>query len=507
MNDIPLAPCLCVLGTGSDVGKSIVVTALCRIFRNQGIDVAPFKAQNMSNNSYVTVEGLEMGRAQVVQAQAARVEPLVDMNPVLLKPCTDTGAQVIVHGKAIGVREAGEYFCNTDFMAGKAIESLNRLRQRHELVVMEGAGSCAEVNLRSRDFVNFRMAHASDAPVILVGDINKGGIFAQLVGTLEVLPKEDRDRVKGFIINQFRGDPSLFQDGIEWIEKRTGLPVLGLIPWYYHIDIDSEDGMPLDVAIDPPTGPRGDLVNIAVIRLPHISNFTDFNPLVREKAVNLHYLAKPRSLEGYDLLILPGSKNVRSDLEWLRRVGWEKEINAFHQSQGCIGGVCGGYQMLGEVVRDPDGVEGQLGESPGLGLLPLESTLEKEKNLSRSAGTWRSNGCRVDGYEIHMGVSVATDDSVKPLADLEIRNQHPINEPEGAISPDGRVWGTYLHGLFDEGPFRRQFLRDLAREETLESFGESSETIEEFRDRQYNLLAEHFATNLQLDKIQSFIKK
>ena len=279
---------LSVLGTGSDVGKSIVVTALCRIFANWEIRVAPYKAQNMSNNSYVTIKGGEMGRAQVVQAQAARLEPVVDMNPVLLKPSSDTGAQVVVLGKPVGNSLAKDYFMDTSALFGAARKSLDRLMKQYDLVVMEGAGSCAEVNLRPRDFVNFRMAHAADAPVILVADIDKGGVFAQIIGTLACLTEEDRKRVKGFIINRFRGDASLFDEGIAYIENRTGLPVLGLIPYFHHIVIDSEDGMPLDTVVDPPSGPLPGRINVAVLRLPHISNFTDFNPLIREVAVSLH---------------------------------------------------------------------------------------------------------------------------------------------------------------------------------------------------------------------------
>ena len=271
------AKCISVLGTGSDVGKSIVVTALCRIFREMGMSVAPFKAQNMSNNSYVTSMGGEMGRAQIVQAQAAGVVPHVDMNPVLLKPCTDIQAQIILQGKPVGNKKAQEYFSNTDYLFSKAIDSLERLRAIYDLIVIEGAGSCAEVNLRNRDFVNFPTAHAADAPVILVADIDRGGVFAQIIGTLELISEKERESVQGIIINRFRGDATLFEDGIEFIEKKTGLPILGLIPFFRHIKIDSEDGLPLDVLIDPIETLQQDKINIAILRLPHISNFTDFN--------------------------------------------------------------------------------------------------------------------------------------------------------------------------------------------------------------------------------------
>lgn len=500
MPESKMAKCLSILGTGSDVGKSIVVTALCRIFSNRGIDVAPYKAQNMSNNSWVTSEGLEMGRAQVVQAQACRLEPSVRMNPVLLKPSTDTGAQVVLHGLPQGTREAKDYFHNTDFLFQEAFKCLNSLRLQHQLVVMEGAGSCAEVNLRSRDFVNFKMAHASDAPVILVGDINKGGIFAQLVGTLEVIPPEDRNRIKGFIINQFRGDASLFQDGRKWIEEKTGLPVLGLIPWFYHIEIDSEDGFPLDTVIDPPAGTVAEKINIAVIRLPHISNFTDFNPLIREENVNLHYLSKVRDLRGYDILLLPGSKNVRADMSWLVSTGWGKTIIKFREEGGNIGGICGGFQILGQEIADPHGIEGSPGNSPGLGILPCKTTLDTSKTLTRVNGRWLTNKQPVDGYEIHMG-STYSQENLDSVVKIETINNENREQLDGYRSTDGRVWGTYLHGLFDSPPFRASFLQELRPDLTDKFPAPDMEKIEEFRERQYNLLAEHFLKNLDMDKL------
>ncbi|MBN1346728.1 MAG: cobyric acid synthase [Phycisphaerae bacterium] len=500
------AKCLTILGTGSDVGKSIVVTALCRIFRALNVDVVPFKAQNMSNNSYVTVEGLEMGRAQIVQAQAARVEPLVDMNPVLLKPCSDTGAQVVVHGRPIGNSEASDYFADTDALFAKACESLDRLRRRHELVVMEGAGSCAEVNLRPRDFVNFRMAHAADAPVLLVADIDRGGVFAQIVGTLDVIPEDDRQRVAGFIINRFRGDARLFDDGIDYLQRRTNLPVLGLIPWFYHIEIDSEDGMPLDVVIDPPAGPVSGMLNIAAIRLPHISNFTDFNPLQREPGVNFHYLAKPRDLGGYDLVLLPGAKNVRSDLDWIRQTGWDLRLRRYVELGGQVGGVCGGYQMLGRIIRDPDGIEGTPGETAGLGLLDAETTLERSKTLTRTVGTWLETGDRVDGYEIHMGTT-NTMGASRPVLDVHTRNARPVKDQDGMRSADGKIWGTYLHGLFDEFDFRRSFLKRLCPSLADRWGDEDAESIAAFRDRQYDLLAAHYRDHLDMRRLLDILDR
>ncbi|MEX0777978.1 MAG: cobyric acid synthase [Phycisphaeraceae bacterium] len=498
------ARCLAVLGTGSDVGKSIIVTGLCRLYRGRGVDVAPFKAQNMSNNSYVTLDGGEMGRAQIVQAQAARVEPTVDMNPVLLKPSADITAQVIVQGKAIGTRQASEYFADTDALFASARQSLGRLRDRHELIIMEGAGSCGEVNLRSRDFVNFRMAHAADAPVVLVADIDKGGVFAQIVGTMEVIPEEDRQRVAGFIVNRFRGDAALFADGIAWIQQRTGLPVLGLVPWFYHIQIDSEDGMPLDVVIDPPHAPADGRINIAVIRLPHISNFTDFNPLTREAPVALHYLSRPRDLRRYDLLILPGTKNVRSDLDWLRQTGWDQRIVEYVERGGQLAGVCGGYQMLGRAVHDPHGVEGAPGKTDGLGLLDLDTTLAAQKTLTRTIGRWRDLDSPVDGYEIHMGVTRRGAD-LKSVLDVTARSGQAVHDTDGAASADGRIWGVYLHGLFDGQAARRAFLRRLGPALASELPDDDLATLAEFQDRQYDLLAEHLRQHLDIDAMDRII--
>jgi adenosylcobyric acid synthase len=497
------ARCLAVLGTGSDVGKSVVVTALCRIFSDMGIRVAPFKAQNMSNNSFVTVQGGEVGRAQVVQAEAARVPIHVNMNPVLLKPSSDTGSQVVVHGKAIGNSEASAYFANTDYLFQRAKASLETLRADYDLIVMEGAGSCAEVNLRNRDFVNFRMAHVAEAPVVLVADIDKGGVFAQLIGTLEVIPPEDRDRIRGFIINRFRGDPDLFRDGIEYIEKRTGIPVLGLVHFYRHIQIDSEDGMPLDVVIDPIDRPDPEKINIAVVRLPHISNFTDFAPLTREPYVALHYLATPRSLEGYDIIFIPGSKNVRSDIRWIRKAGWESRLIGHLARGGRLGGICGGYQMFGRVIRDPHGNEGPPGETKGLGLLEVYTTLAEEKVLSRSTGIWMANGEPVEGYEIHMGVTEQSRD-IPSIIRVTSRNGRGINDFDGAASSDGTVWGTYFHGLFDLPGFRNSFLEDLKPGYCPTTH--CRETTEwDFKEHQYDLLAEHFRTQLDIPKLMKIV--
>ncbi len=491
------ARCLAVFGTASDVGKSVVATALCRIMSDAGVRVAPYKAQNMSNNSYVTAGGGEMGRAQIVQAEAARVEPHVDMNPVLLKPAGDTVSQVVLMGKPIGNRAAADYFRDTSSLRAEARASLERLRRDYELVIMEGAGSCAEVNLRERDIVNFPAARDGDAPVLLVADIDRGGVFAQVVGTLEVLPPEDRALVKGIVINRFRGDASLFGDGIEYIEKRTGLPVVGLVPWFRHLEIDCEDGVALEELLDPTTTPDPAKLRCAVVRLPHISNFTDFAPLGRESTVDLHYLSAPRALDGYDLVLLPGTKNARADADWLARTGWARILAQYVAMGGRVGGVCGGYQVLGKVIRDPHGIEGPPGETQCLGLLDAETELLPEKILRRVGGEWLWLGGEVEGYEIHMGVT-EPGPGVMPTARLTDLGGESSSFDDGARSDDGRVWGTYLHGLFDAPGFRRAFMRDV-RPDLAPEAGDTDAAA--FRDRQYDALADHFREHLDIETL------
>ena len=488
---------LAIFGTASDVGKSIVATALCRIFSNAGIDVAPYKAQNMSNNSGVTPDGFEIGRAQIVQAEAARVVPTPDMNPVLLKPNSDTGAQVVLQGKVCTTETAKGYFRDTTFWAEAARESLERLMEHHELVVIEGAGSCAEMNLYDRDFVNFRTARLSRAPVILVADIDRGGVFGQVVGTLAVLPPEDRALVKGVIINRFRGDVDLFRDGVEMLESMTGVPVLGVIPYFRGFTIDAEDAVPLSSKVDPAGGPEKGKIGIAAIYFPHISNFTDLSPLEHDPAVALHYLHYPRPLKGYKALILPGSKNVRGDLQWLYSLGWEAEIEAFRAEGGIIMGICGGYQMLGNSIADPHGVEGLAGTTPALALLDVETVLEKEKCLSNARGTVVGTTVDVSGYEIHHGRSIVSD-TCHPFIKMTARNNCPVNDLDGTVSSDGRVMGTYFHGFFDEPAIKHWFL-------SLVELSYRPQKHEKGRQESYELLAAHYSSNLDMKKIFTII--
>ena len=493
---------LCILGTASDVGKSVVTTAIGRLLKRRGIDVVPYKAQNMSNNSYVTREGGEMGRAQVVQAEACGVEPHVDMNPVLLKPSTDIRAQLVIQGKAVGNVEAMEYFTGSqEHVIQAAHESLHRLMDQHELVVIEGAGSCAEVNLRKRDIVNFDIAHASDAPVILVADIDRGGVFAQIIGTLAVLSLEDKARVKGFIINRFRGDAKLFEDGVAYLEEQTGLPVLGVIPYYRHIEIDPEDGLELDVLLDPPLeATPTDKIRIAVLRLPHISNFTDVNVLRRDPEVELHYLSKVRDLGSYDLLILPGSKNTLFDMNWLREMGWAEVIQDYVQQAGHVFGVCGGFQMMGKSIKDPAKVESQLGEVEGLGLLDMETEMQNEKHLYLSEAVLTDSELAVKGYEIHMGETTLAS-HLKPFAQIIKRGEFPCLENDGACSSDGRLRGTYFHGIFDNEGFRESLLQLFDSSYTLVN----NQDQHDFKQAQYELLADHFESNLDMKKLLALI--
>ena len=488
---------LAVLGTGSDVGKSIVATALCRIFSNAAIDVAPYKAQNMSNNSGVTPEGDEIGRAQIAQAEAARAVPTADMNPVLLKPNSDTGAQVVLQRKVCTTESAKGYFRDTTVWAAAAMESLQRLKLKHQLVVIEGAGSCAEMNLYARDFVNFRTARAADAAVILVADIDRGGVFAQVAGTLAIIPPEDRALVKGVVINRFRGDIDLFKDGVAMLESMTGVPVLGVIPWYRGFSIDAEDAVPLSAKVDPTGEPESGKIGIAVIYFPHISNFTDLSPLEHDSQVALHYLHYPRSLKGYKALILPGSKNVRGDLEWLFSLGWEREILAFREDGGVIMGICGGYQMLGKSIADPYGVEGSAGISPALGILDVETVLEEEKCLANARGVIIGETGEACGYEIHMGQTIASGEC-RPFIRVSARNNTPENDVDGAVSADGKVTGTYFHGIFDEPVIKTWFLSGVEPTYKVEKQQKGPQ-------ESYELLAAHFMQHLNLDMIYQII--
>jgi adenosylcobyric acid synthase len=492
------AACIAVMGTGSDVGKSIVTTALCRVLSDRGFKVAPFKAQNMSNNSGVTPEGLEMGRAQVVQAEAARQAPHVDMNPVLLKPTSDVGSQVILNGSVWRDASPKAYYKEKDYLFKACCDALDRLRSTFDVIVMEGAGSCAEVNLMDNDIVNLRMAAYADAPVVLVADIDRGGVFAQIVGTLACLAEERRDQIRGFIVNRFRGDIDLFRPGVDWIESKTAKPVFGVLPWYHDFAIEAEDAVVIDrrslrraVNADEPV--------IGIVRLPHISNFTDFDPLDDLHGVQVRYLEKPRPAANMKALVIPGTKCTRSDLEWLIRSGWAAEIQSFAQAGGQILGLCGGYQMLGLKVIDPDGIEGPAGSTPGLGLLPVETELKAPKTTTLTDFRWK--GHAGSGYEIHMGITRLLDG--QPLVRVTRRNGSAVEDRDGCTASDGRVMGSYIHGFFDTPEITRTWLDHI---------GLHTVTVGRLhgpaaRDMAYSQLADHARRYLDVESILGLLRE
>ena len=428
---------LMVQGTTSDAGKSTLVTALCRWLTREGVRVVPFKPQNMALNSAVTAEGGEIGRAQAVQAQAAGLAPHTDMNPVLLKPNSDTGAQVIIHGRAVTSMNAVAYHDYKAIAMQAVLASHRRLSAEYPVVMVEGAGSPAEINLRAGDIANMGFAEAVDCPVILIADINRGGVFAHLVGTLELLSETEQARVKGFIINRFRGDIALLQPGLDWLEQRTGKPVIGVLPYVMDLHLEAEDG------IDQRQTDKADQVlRVVVPVLPRISNHTDFDPLRLHPQVDLQFVGPGQPIPAADLIILPGSKSVRSDLAYLRANGWDTAINRHLRYGGKLLGICGGLQMLGEQVHDPLGLEGTAGSSAGLGLLAFSTELAAEKQLRNVRGHLALENAEVCGYEIHAGVTtgVALE---RPAVQLE------DGRCDGAQSADGQIFGTYLHGLFE----------------------------------------------------------
>ncbi|MGO4798378.1 cobyric acid synthase [Pseudomonas sp. W22_MBD1_FP4] len=428
---------LMVQGTTSDAGKSTLVTALCRWLVRQGVAVVPFKPQNMALNSAVTAEGGEIGRAQAVQAQAANLAPHTDMNPVLLKPNSDTGSQVIIHGRAVTTMNAVAYHDYKAIAMQAVLASHARLSEAYPVVMVEGAGSPAEINLRANDIANMGFAEAVDCPVLLIADINRGGVFAHLVGTLELLSPTEQERVKGFVINRFRGDIALLQPGLDWLQARTGKPVVGVLPYVMDLHLEAEDGID-QRQIDK----AAQVLKVVVPVLPRISNHTDFDPLRLHPQVDLQFVGPGQSIPAADLIILPGSKSVRSDLAYLRANGWDTAVARHLRYGGKVLGICGGLQMLGEQVHDPLGLEGAAGSSEGLGLLAFSTTLEEEKQLRNVRGRLLLEDAEVSGYEIHAGVTcgAALSNAAVLLED---------GRSDGAQSADGQILGTYLHGLFE----------------------------------------------------------
>ena len=473
-------------GTGSDVGKSLLVAGLGRAFTRRGLRVLPFKPQNMSNNAAVTADGGEIGRAQALQARACRAEPRVDMNPVLLKPHSDTGAQIIVQGRVWRDAEARRYQALKPELLPFVLDSFARLSADADLVLIEGAGSPAEVNLRAGDIANMGFAEAADVPVVLIGDIDRGGVIASIVGTHTLLEPAERARLKGYLINKFRGDVGLFGSAVDVLQVRTGLDCLGIVPyWAEAARLPAEDA----VALDRQLGQRGTgTYRIVVPRLPNISNFDDLDPLSAEPGVSVEFVAPGRPLpRDADLVLLAGSKATRADLAALRAQGWDVDILAHVRAGGRVLGLCGGYQMLGRTVADPLGIEGEPGESAGLALLEIATVLGADKTLARVDARDERSGARIQGYEIHMGASEGTD-RARPFLVLDGRN-------EGAVSADGRVAGCYLHGLFAADGFRAKFLGDLG------AAVDTGLAFEAMVDRTLDRLADHLETVVDLDRL------
>ncbi|MBI3743400.1 MAG: cobyric acid synthase [Chloroflexi bacterium] len=458
---------LMVQGTMSHAGKSLLTAALCRIFTQDGYSVAPFKAQNMSNNAAVVPDGGEIGRAQMVQAEAARAMPRVEMNPILLKPEADHRSQVVVMGRATRAANAREYYTLKAELWPVVTEALDTLRREYDVVVIEGAGSPAEINLREQEIVNMRVAKYAHAPVLLVGDIDRGGVFAQLVGTMALLEPDEAALVKAFVINKFRGDVSILEPGLAMLTERTGVPVAGVVPYLKDLAIPEEDGVDVERQRHNER-PRGtETLEVAVIRLPHIANFDDFDPLAREPSVRLRYVTRADDLSAADLIVLPGTKTTVADLAWLRERGFDKAIRARHAAGAAVIGVCGGYQMLGRRIRDPDVVESPQRETDGLGLLAVETRFEGKKATHRVRGkVIESRGllsdcadAAFDGYEIHMGRTTPS----SPALRIVERSSEAVDVNDGMLDADGRVLGTYVHGLFHNDAIRHSVLRAIAR--------------------------------------------
>ena len=498
---------LLVAGTGSDAGKSVLVAGLCRWLSRQGVKVAPFKAQNMSLNSFVTLDGAEIGRAQAMQAAAAGIEPTADMNPVLLKPEGHSHSQVVVLGRPWKTLQAGSYYRRKEELWPIVTAALDRLRSAYELVVIEGAGSPVELNLRSTDIVNMALARHARAPVLLVGDIDRGGIFAQLLGTLWLLSPEERRFVRGLVVNKFRGDAALFADGVRILEERGGVPVLGIVPYLPSLAIPEEDAVALDAAVPPAPA----AIDIVVIRLPHIANFDDFDPLRGEAGIGLRYVQSPAALGRPQAVILPGTKSTIADLAWLRAEGFAEPIVRLAEQGTCIVGICGGYQMLGRVIRDPARVESSCEGAPGLGLLPLETAFETAKATfqvrARVLGGpgWLGMvaGQEVEGYEIHLGRT----EGGRPWLEVQ-RLVAAAVLTDGAVSDDGRVWGCYLHGLFANPTLRRRWLASLTvasnEKKWLAAGGQTAAvSLQASLDR----LADTVEANLDLPRVETILNE
>ncbi|MBV1880052.1 MAG: cobyric acid synthase [Pseudomonadales bacterium] len=482
---------LMIQGTTSDAGKSTVVAGLARVFVRRGISVAPFKPQNMALNSAVTVDGGEIGRAQAVQAQACGLLPHTDMNPILLKPCSDTGAQIIINGQVHGQMNAKVYHEFKPTAMFSVLEAYERLAQQYDFVLVEGAGSPAEINLRDRDIANMGFAEAVDCPVMLVADIDKGGVFAHFVGTLELLSPSEQRRTVGTLINRFRGDISILQPGIDWLEAKTNKPMLATLPYLQGFYLEAEDGLDRRRM----QAENKESIKVVVPAFPRISNHTDFDPLRLHPQVDFQYLGAGESWPGADLVVLPGSKSVRSDLQWLKEQGWQPEIERHLRFGGKLIGICGGYQMLGHSIADPHGVEGTPGEDSALGLLNVETQLEQSKQLTRVKGKLFLGSTMVEGYEIHMGVT--TSRSTVRSAVTEISGSS--SEQDGVVDESDQVFGSYLHGLFDRKEALREILIWSGLKHTVDF------DIRAFQESQIDRLADCIEENLDLERLTEWV--
>ena len=490
-------------GTGSSVGKSLLCAAVLRIMKQDGYSVAPFKAQNMALNSYATSEGLEMGRAQVTQAEAAMIEPSVKMNPVLLKPTSDRRSQVIVNGVAVGTMSAVEYEAYKPRLREDIKHIYDELESGYDAVIIEGAGSPAEINLHDGDIVNMSMAKAADAPVILIGDINPGGVFASLYGTVKLLPEDEQARIKALVINKFRGDVKILEPGLRMLEELLNIPIIGVIP-YMDIDVEDEDSVTERFDRQTGTGP----VQVAIVHLPHISNFTDFNILSTERSVSVRYASRAAELEGADIILLPGTKNTIEDLNWLKQRGMADEIIRHARRGGVVMGICGGYQMLGERLFDPEHTESRIPEMAGLGLLDFDVTFHENKTTVQASGSvecasgWLSelNGLMLDGYEIHTGTNDFREGCI-PFLRLNGRE-----EVDGVCNAAGNVIGSYLHGIFDTGSFWHSLVAHVRELKGIGDEGSEVLTMEEFRRREYDRLADGVRQNLDMDAVYKILR-
>lgn len=496
-----MAKLIMVQGTCSNAGKSLLCAALCRIFRQDGYRVAPFKSQNMALNSFITADGREMGRAQVVQAEAAGIAPDVRMNPILLKPTSDVGSQVIIMGEARGNRTAREYWGHKKALLPVIKEAFDSLAAENDIIVIEGAGSPAEINLKQDDIVNMGLAKLVDAPVLLVGDIDRGGVFASLYGTVKLLDEDEQARIRGLVINKFRGDVEILRPGLTQLEELTGRPVVGVVP-YGRFDIDDEDS--LSERLETKSAPA--LVNIAVVKLPRLSNFTDFSALSRVPGVGVRYADRPAQLEDADLIILPGTKSTIADLRWLRESGMEAALLKAHAAGTPVFGICGGYQMMGRTVSDPENTEGG-GSLRGIGLLPVETVFRTAKTTVQTHGTVADtagvlhglSGLAVEGYEIHMGETVRDADA-QPFVTLN-HGEHEV--PDGCVTEN--ACGTYLHGVFDAPEAAQRLAQALADRKgvTLEGAAEDPAV---YRERQYDLLAATVRRSLDMQRIYDIME-